>query len=255
MQGAFMFTSSTQPQSIFAVLGNSCRLYKTTFLKLLPFSFIYAALITIPELFFHLDLQVTAAHRTQQALNAGLFLVFLIIQLLTLWMTAIMIRIGGCEMGSIPDCQGNYMGYSARKFLIYFITSMIFLFMALIGTIFLLLPGIFLYILFMFYFAAIMLDNYDVIGSLKLSAQLVWGNWWRTFIIALIAFIIVALVFIFFEAVIDLPVIFLTRFPPGEVGILSHVVGLILMAIFTPWLVTVMLCQYHDLKLRHQAKM
>lgn len=243
-----MFTSSTQPQSVFAVLGNSCRLYKSTFFKLLPFSFIYAVLLSLPDLFFHL---ANAKH----PVGGGYFLATLLIDFVILWVIAVMLRIGGCVMRSNQDGQDNALLYGLRKYPIYFITAIIFLILLFVGTILLVFPGIYLHMLLMFYFTAIMLDNYDVIGSLKFSAQLVWGNWWRTFWVVFIPLLIMILIIIFFEVVVDIPVILLTRFKTGEIGWISHVAGIILITILLPWFTSVVLCQYHDLKLRRQAKL
>jgi len=53
-----------------------------------------------------------------------------------------------------------------------------------------LLPGIFLYILLIFTQFFILLENHEVIAAIKASCNLVWQNWWRTFLLLLPLFLL-----------------------------------------------------------------
>jgi|GEM_PF-3594872 len=58
------------------------------------------------------------------------------------------------------------------------------------GLLALLLPGIFLLVLLMFCVPVVLFENAGVFRSIKRSCQLVWGNWWRTFVVLLLPGII-----------------------------------------------------------------
>ena len=113
----------------------------------------------------------------------------------------------------------------------------------MIGGLLFVIPSIFLGILLIFYIPLILFENANLMNVFVKSAKLVWGNWWRTFGISLLFWIIpTVLLFVFasfdirhtlFGLLIELLI--------NSLAILLNAVALLLL--------------YHDLQLRaHQTE-
>ena len=70
---------------------------------------------------------------------------------------------------------------SVRKFAFVLIAGMLWALIVGIGSIALIIPGVFLFTKFIFYSYAILLDNEKIINSFKKSWQITEGNWWKAF--------------------------------------------------------------------------
>jgi hypothetical protein len=99
--------------------------------------------------------------------------------------------------------------------------------------------GIFIFTLFAFTMPAVVLDLLPVFKSFETSVRLVWGNWWRTFLVFVIYVIPIIL--------LSLLVWWLSSniFTLTLYEFIYHI-------IIYPLMVSLILVLYHDLKLRHQ---
>lgn len=75
---------------------------------------------------------------------------------------------------------------SLKRFPFVFIGGILYFLIFGIGFIALIIPGIFLFIKFLFYSYLILLNNEKIINSFKRSWQITKGNWWKIFILFLI---------------------------------------------------------------------
>jgi len=116
------------------------------------------------------------------------------------------------------------------------------------------LPGIFLVILLVFYLPFMVIENKKVFESFKFSAKIVWGNWWRTFLIFLISAVVSILVFIVLELVFNIPLTAIFKFDASRLNYMAQIIMVLFLVIILPWNIAVMLSQFHDLKLRHKFK-
>ena len=241
-----MFTLSDQPQSIFGIIANSLRLYKSVLIKILPFSLIYVVTFTLPNfLLFHLIL----VRKTDKFLDY--FGIAVLCFFLSTWLVMVMYyRVYLVMIGS-SEGYGLAIKTAFQKFVVCLITHIIFFIITLVGMMLFLIPGIFFAIYFGFYLLAIIIDQDDVVASFRRSASLVRNHWWRTFVITLVPFLAIAIISKALEQLIDVPLVFISHVPTFEKIVHSHIIMGVIMAILLPWFLTMLLCQYHDLKLRH----
>ncbi len=241
-----MFQLFHQPQSIFSVIKNSLRLYKTVFSRFFWFSALYAIIFLLPNFSFH----GASIYLSQSAAEIAQVSVGFVVTLLGLWFFGVMIHGIYQIMMNTAVSFKNSCGVVLKKYFIYLLAGIIYTIITVIGIVFLLLPGIFLHFLLMFFIIFILIENQGIFSSLKKSAKLVWGHWWRTFITLLISIVIFCIISIVFEMVFTIPVAFLYRINPHEITWLTYAILWILLTLFLPWVFSVYVLLYHDLKLR-----
>jgi len=121
----------------------------------------------------------------------------------------------------------------------------------IIAAVLFLLCDAFLWGTFVFYIPLILFDRagpLDVVGK---SIKLVWGNWWRTFAVLFVAFLL--------TTIILLPFMLLSvHYSPHQLDYImaykfyfwSAVVHIIGSLLLIPWMTAIILVLYNDLKLR-----
>ena len=90
---------------------------------------------------------------------------------------------------------------AGRKYPVFLVASILVGVIGGLGTIALIIPGIFLGIKLFYYDCAILIEDAGIIGSLKRSWQVVRGNWWRTFGLHLIFVLPISLLYLVAEFV------------------------------------------------------
>ena len=102
---------------------------------------------------------------------------------------------------------GSALNLVASRFIVIVLASIIAVAIISLGLVVLIIPGIFLAIRLLFYDQAILLNNQDVVESLKMSWNVTKGNWWRIFalviLIALVTLIISLPISIFNKILAD----------------------------------------------------
>jgi len=124
----------------------------------------------------------------------------------------------------------------------------------IIGGILFLICAVFLHVAFLFYIPLILFDRagpLDVIGK---SISFVWGHWWRTFAVALATFLLAAIIFAPFYILLlhhFMPYFHDPNFTaPYMFNIWWAVLNIVVSLLLVPWLSSVVLVLYNDLKLR-----
>jgi len=98
--------------------------------------------------------------------------------------------------------------------------------------------------------SALLLDGLSPIASLRSAFRLVTGNWWRTFVVLLVAFF-VTLVIYFAAATVLLPLI--STMDVVFMTVASQMLFVILSALAVPYFGATMLALYGDLKARKEG--
>lgn len=103
-----------------------------------------------------------------------------------------------------------------------------------------------------FYLPIIVIENKNILSSLRKSAYLVWKNWWRTFLVQITPWIVYLLVIIFLNATIKLNLHL--YFIPGasNQSLFATIIHIFIFALFIPFFATTMLVQLRDLELRKE---
>jgi hypothetical protein len=127
--------------------------------------------------------------------------------------------------------------------------------MLLDGILFILPTILIVYIIFAFYFylALILTENQRIISSLKRSAYLVWGNWWRVANLQLTPWLINLLCLLLIKKYlpVNIHLYFVSGAEPST--FLSTLLNIIIFAIFIPWFGATLLVQLRDLELRKKV--
>ncbi len=268
-----MFNFSQQPQSIGRIFGDGVRLFKTTFSKVWYWQLLWLIPIIIPSLinFPGLDkIQGTTPTAGNELINHG-GISLLIIGLVIFVVLLIISLFGHCfnfhriyTQVTQPNLDAKYsLKIAAKKIptvvgatllilvgfsLVQVLTVGLFMllwhisgFLAVLAAVVIALPLIlaafFVLLLLSFYIQLIVLDDCGVIQAIKQSCKLVWGNWWRNFII-LLGLSIASGVLSLISALIPNPII-------------SIIVDVAILVVLYPWYASTLLVQFNDLKRRH----
>lgn len=258
-----MFEISTSPQPIFGVLRNGIKLFKKTWLKLLPI----AVLLIGIEVFLikFLPMQQMSAlmmHNPagfsafSQQISPKYLLLMVLAAIVMPWLSLVMLY--RCYQIMIVADSG-YLGAVIRalfKFFPYFVASFLYMIVVVLGSVVFVIPGVFLLILFMFNGLGILIDGKAIFSSFVYSAKLVWGNWWRTFMVFLLTFVlsIIAILFITIIANIILVSLFHVNMFGGSAVMAMNIIVILLVLFMFILFVNIFVCQYYDLKLRLQLK-
>jgi len=229
-----MFKFADKPQTIFEVLTDSLTIYKQTFLRVWYWAVIIPLLSSLP-LFLGLSVEKTGFTISQ------FVLMFAIMLIAAFFMTVLLHRIyclATIENPNISETINLAKNKWPTVFLAMFITTVL----SFIGFMFFIVPGIFLSIMFMFYLPLILFDNTGVVDSIKGSFKLVWGSWWFTFAVIFLP----TLIFVLVTSIISL--IF-----GKNVAYWSAIVDIVLVTVFTPFIQSIILVQFNNLKLRQKS--
>lgn len=253
-----MFKFSGNKLSIAEVWEASFSLYKQTLSKIWFFIFIMVIFINIASWYLKSLMPVQIPQQLPKLPVGGALLLFMIVAvvllLLILFISAVVLHRMYNMVTQANYDLSNSITYVLSKYLIMVVSMLIvgcvmlvpiviaglltalsqpFMVLVLLAELFI----IFSLFLFMFNIPAILFDNKGCLDAIKSSAQLVWGNWWRTFLI-----FVVPLLLIF---ILDLVIMLIKN-------MWIYSLGNILLATFItfPFIKAVILVQFNDLKLR-----
>lgn len=119
-------------------------------------------------------------------LSLGEYLLFaLVVIMASIFTFAILSKMAFDSLEVKPDVS-EALALSVRKFVPLLAAHILYYLIIMFGFIFLLIPGIFLSVKLYYFQYFILFDNKGVIESLRLSWQMVKGNWWRTALLLVI---------------------------------------------------------------------
>lgn len=248
-----MYTFPTAPRSVWGVIQDGTCLYRKIFKRVFAIAIIAAlVMFSFLVLLQHLLQAAIMPHPGQPAVVVtSLLVAFGVIFLLFICMgyfKSVLIYLSGkLAQDDLPKCGSAWL-FALRKYPLVFVTGVIIFFLVSLGLGLLLLPGIFLFCLLMFAPVAILLDNDDVFASIKRSARLVWGHWWRTFAVILFVIIVQAFVTYLFR-LFGAHVLRLEK-----LSVSFHLLLMVPFVLIWPWMISIVIEQYYDLKLRYQLK-
>lgn len=191
------YQALTQPAGIGRVLDSGFKLFAAS-LKPVLLLIIVTAIINIIMQYAMFRTMIPAQQfATQEEMTqhmagimpqlAGVFIIMWIVSIILY--NAIMSRVGDVAKGG-----GGYLYDSLivgiRKVLPVFFAALLYMLAVSAGFVLLVIPGLILMITLMFFQVLIVVEDEGIIASLKLSHNLVWGNYWRTTAVILVPFFI-----------------------------------------------------------------
>jgi len=107
---------------------------------------------------------------------------------------------------------------------------------------------LYVFTLFIFYLPIISVENRAIFRALFQSAHLVWNHWWRVFSLQISPWFVFALA-IMFLLMIGLN-IDINNFEYNQSTLLILIIHIVLLALYIPWVASLLLVQLKDLELR-----
>lgn len=238
-----MFSYANRAQSITTIWSESYSLCKQSFLQVLPWAFVLsviALLISLGQMTgSDLTTEGTPEKLSMRHLSVWTLFGIILNMLVSAFIySAILYRINKIALQNDVGMAAAF-NVARGKFLTVVLAMFIDLALVLSGLVALILPGIFLSVALFFYMPLILFNDNTAWESIKNSIKLVWGDWWRTFLVITFPLIILVLVSVFLGEIL------------GEDNFLVDViVDLVIMPFFIPFFNALILVQFNDLKLR-----
>jgi len=246
-----VFTLSNQPQTIGQVLDHSFKLYAAAFKKVLPLSFMGALLMAIPGFLAPHDASGDLA-AMGDAMGQSLLWVALFLPVYFILASGLIYQMQGVAESRDVGLQEALMR-GAKTLLPIIIGIILYVLILMVGFVLLIIPGIILSVSLYFWYTGVVLDNESPLQALKHSHRLVWGNWRRTLTVLSVFWIILLVVYMGFGIAVG--VFMATGGASDTEGfrLVSELVAALISTVITPFIYSVMLIQYHDLKLRSEG--
>jgi len=265
-----MYTKPVAPLPIGGVLDDAIKLYRASFGRCFVLALIGAVLFGVIGLYAALKLQgtvagVAAGARAQDPAAArllfgnmigsfiGIYLVVVLIS--TLIYLGLFAHINDAALG-VSRGQGEVLGAALRKLPGAIIATIIFGVAIGVGTLLLVIPGIYLWGKMELWLPSMFVDDVGGIEAIGRSWTATAGNWWRSVVILSVALIILV--------VLELLGGIIGALVMGVMGV-AHTADLVNVAIAStairsvlyvailPAVPAVMLAIYNDLKLRREG--
>lgn len=246
-----MAALASEPQSIGRVLDSGFRLFVKAFTSVLPLSLAAAAVLAVPNI---ANVVMGAPEQAGSPLPSSTFLVLFLVALpiYMILIAAVVYRLGAVA-GMHEARAGQALARGVRCALA-LIGAAILYFLAMAGgLILLIIPGIILSLSLSFAFIAIVLDGESALGALKRSHRLVWGNWWRTMAVVSVPVVIVMILYLGLGIILGASLAMSDGRPSRDVLITANLIEAAISGITAPLIYSIMIAQYHDLKLRKEG--
>lgn len=256
-----MYSLPSEPGSIGHTLDAGFKLYVVSFKQVYVLGILAAISLTVP-----LHVLVLAAGTSAEveagpgaAMIATLVVGFIACMLLYMcFYLAIICRVGGIAYGqNLP--MGACMATGLRRLPTVIVATILYSLAIMGGFLVLIVPGLILWVSLIFYTFCIILEGDGILESLRHSHRLVWGNWWRTFVICSVFFIVYYVIYLAIQVpflIVD-QITFDTELGamPGLGQTMFSMVGDTVATVITfPLMASVFVAVFHDLKLRKEGQ-
>ena len=246
-----MVALASEPQSIGRVLDSGFRLFVKAFASALPLSLAAAAVLAVPNI---ANVLMGGSEQAQSPVPASIVLILFLVALpiYMILIAAVVYRLGAAaELHEASTGQALARGV---RCVLSLIGAAILYFLAMAGGLILLvIPGIILSLSLSFGFFAIVLDGESALAALKRSHRLVWGNWWRTLAVVSVPVVIVMILYLGLGIVFGATLVMSDGKPSSDLLITANLIEAAIGGITAPLIYSIMIAQYHDLKLRKEG--
>ena len=245
-----MYQLATAPRGIGQVLDSVFKLMKAAFVPLLPFAIVGAIVASVPWIYFYQ--QGALANPLLMAnifMSPGYWLMLLVTMPLgVIVYGAALARTESIAVGE-PIGFGAAFARVSPRVVAMAVAMFLFMIAVSVGMVLLIVPGLILLVSLAMFLPAIALDGKGPLESLKYSHKLVWGNWWRTSAVFLIAFIIMYVLMLVIGIALGLVFAF-TGFDPAAALVIDAVSSVVGGLLVMPFFCALYLEVYRDLKMR-----
>ncbi len=246
-----MATLASEPQSIGRVLDRGFRLFIKAFAAVLPLSLAAAAVLAVPNI-THAFMDSTG--QAEGALPGATVLILFLVALpvYMILIAAVVYRLAA--IAELHEASAGQALARGVRLVLSLIAAAILYFLAMAGGLILLvIPGIILSLSLSFGFFAVVLDGDSALSGLKRSHRLVWGNWWRTLAVVSVPVVIVMILYLGLGIAFGASLVISDGKPSSDLMITANLIEAAIGGITAPLIYSIMIAQYHDLKLRKEG--
>ncbi|HKY72634.1 MAG TPA: hypothetical protein VJL88_12005 [Nitrospira sp.] len=245
-----MFKMPRQPQTVGQTLDNGFKLFFEGFGRCFLPSLFASLVLVLP---YVIAGPLFTAGQPSTGNWATLVSVMIPVWLAYLWLhAAILFRLGRVAQ-SADSTLTEALTHGFKCLLPILASVILYMIAVMVGTVFLIIPGIFLSLSLYLFMPAIVLDGCGPVQALKRSHNLVWGNWWRTLTVLTVPLFVVLIMYMGIGFVSGLLLAFGNDVVPSELQIMIQLFQAPMNAILMPLLYAIAIVQYHDLKFRREG--
>lgn len=254
-----------RPQTIGEVLDTAFRIFRVTLLKVLPFSVLATISGQLQNVYVILSGRAVRRFATADPAWWGLYLLglylsFTFIGAITLRQAAL--ASGNPSAGTTALAEGARMTPMAIGMALLICVVVGLCFVPLLGVpreylyvafCVLLIPGAYIVVLFVCSFVALLVGRKGIIGSMRYSAHLVRGNWWRTVMIYTVVLTMIIVLSVTAGLIIG---VFTQLFAARDLAVMTAVSAVMVVAsgaIYMPFVTAMTLSLYGDLEARKEG--
>ncbi len=249
-----MYERPTEPQSIGGVLDSGFKLFRASFGQVVGLAMLAGFIGQLPSVMVTLMIGGGSAPDNSSLLSVMLISLLIVMLISMVFFAAIVSRMHGAHVAREVSMGDAFnMGFSCMLPLL----GCVLLYgLAIgVGSMLLLIPGIILSLSLMFGPYILIIERGGVLDSLKRSHSLVWGYWWRTSGIILIAGFIMMVAYVLVGMVAAVAIVM----EPDTVlsptyTLMEALVTALLSGLITPLFYAMTLAAYYDLRLRRQGE-
>lgn len=260
-----MAIQPTQPQGIGGVLDTTFQLYKSSIGVVWPLCLLLSLAGSPPSIYLMMNGGMTATPAEAGESAAAMLAAFTnpVYWLVTVVALAAQMWVIGAlylkqyAIGTDAELGiGAALGAAAGRILPLFVMVILFSIAVMIGFVLLIVPGLILLVSLMLATSLVMFEGKGPFDALTGSHRLVWGNWWRTFLILSIGGILVLVIYLAVALVMGIITPFIGL---GLEDVLLYsmvstlLIGVIVNVLVTPFFTAMLIALYWDLKLRKEG--
>lgn len=249
-----MYERPTEPLGIGGVLDSGFKLFRASFSQVVGLA-IFAGLVSqLPSVMVTLMMGTGGAPDDSSLLSVMLISLLIVMLVSMVFFAAIINRMHGVHVSrEVSTGEAFSMGFSCMLPLL---GCMLLYGLAIgVGSVLLLIPGIIVSLSLMFGPYILIIERGGVLDSLKRSHNLVWGYWWRTSAIILIAGFIVMVAYVLVGIVAAVAIVMESDAVLSPTyTLIEALVTALLSGLVTPLFYAMTLAAYYDLRLRRQGE-
>ncbi|MGE4348839.1 MAG: hypothetical protein AB7D28_03665 [Candidatus Berkiella sp.] len=243
-----MFSLLTKSSQQSEILESGFKLYKFSYTQGALLAFIASFFFLVPLYWPYITL-TSNIHISEHSVTH-------LLMLSLSWLLSLIFSLGllfklHCLCNGIQNSTLQSIKQSLYRLVTTLLVAALYLIIVFSGTMLLIVPGFILSITLMFSFMMVVNENKGVLQSLLTSHQLVWGNWWHTFVIMsvplLLNIIIMLLAFVLLVSIFSKALFQIT-------GWYYYVFALhlILQSLLLPLTFSIALVLFNDLRIKQR---
>jgi hypothetical protein len=254
-----MFELASTPQDLGDIVLQGVRLGRLAYRRLFTLTTLIAFLGLIPtavqvwgvhdEVSFDIQTLDAWAHQFTPAYDFAAIATSVLSELL---LVVLIRRIYVAARGQVGPAQAE-LQQAAKVWLWMILALVIYAIAVTVGLILLIVPGVILAVSLMFNMFGVALEGQKPVEALNASHHLVWGHWWRTLGMLLLVCVPILVLMAVVATTLGIGPSGLDAPLRGRDIFAEQVLEMVFMAVFSPFIYSVLYVYYHDLRLRQQA--